>query len=274
MKTIDKSIYIPYGIEIEMESVDFLRGKRIISHKIDKNWKIGVDKSLKGDGLELTSPILDNNKETLQRLKKISKTLQFLIPSFESSSFQINLSADSLNQDDFVYLLKIFSLYENIIYRYSCGIDGILRDCISLYSAPIERLFSEKYFMNANVIDSYFRFINSKAYGLSLKTLTDNNRDPIKVIEFRTPNGTVDFNLWMNYIVFFSSLLTTIIDKKYDAEYIDYIFLGMNFFQSMEEMLKVDEKRAKELADLIFNCEEEKDIFYSQYFDKIVRTRK
>ncbi|MBO5475067.1 MAG: amidoligase family protein [Bacilli bacterium] len=272
-KNIDKRIYIPFGLEIEMEGIEYEKGFRALSHKITDDWKVTTDRSLIAGGIELVSPVLDNTKESITRLKKISSTLDFFGATFERASFQLNFDAYNLSNNDIIYLLKIFSIYENVIYRFSTGINESMRSSIS-YALPISSVFSSSYKDYSDTKESYDSLINNKSFALSLKTLSRNNNDPIKVIEFRTPNGTSNFYLWMNYIVFFSSLLTTIINKKYDAEYIDYIFLGMNFFQSMEEMLKVDEKRAKELADLIFNCEEEKDIFYSQYFDKIVRTRK
>ena len=42
-KNITPSIFIPYGLEIELENVEFEYGKRVISHKIPENWKVGID---------------------------------------------------------------------------------------------------------------------------------------------------------------------------------------------------------------------------------------
>lgn len=93
MKTIDKNIYIPYGLEIEMESIDFLEGRRALKPEIDDTWIVGDDITLNDRGLELTSPVLKNNPETIERLKRISKTIEFLRPTFDNCSFQINLDA-------------------------------------------------------------------------------------------------------------------------------------------------------------------------------------
>lgn len=273
MKTIDKNIYIPYGLEIEMESVDFLEGRRALKPEIDDTWIVGDDITLNDHGLELTSPVLKNNPETIERLKRISKTIEFLRPTFDNCSFQINLDAYFLDNYDIQYLLKIFSIYENIIYRFSMGIDEKIRDCYRDYAIPIGRLFTERYYLWGMSTNSYYRLINNEKYAISFKTLTRAKDDPIKVIEFRTPNGTVDFNLWMNYVVFFSSFMTMIRKRKYDKKIIDKSFSKLKLINSLDKLLEIDESKAREFANLIYISENEKNRFYSQYFEKKILKR-
>lgn len=273
MKTIDKNIYIPYGLEIEMESVDFIQTKRMLKSKINDTWIVGDDETLDDRGVELTSPKLNNDFETLIMLEKISKTLMFLNPTFNNCSLQINLNADFLDNSDIQYLLKIFSIYENIIYRFSTGIDEKIRDCYRDYAIPIGKLFTERYYFWGMSTNSYYRLINNKKYALSLKTLTRAKDDPIKVIEFRTSNGTVDFNLWMNYVVFFSSFMTMIRKRKYDKKIIDKSFSKLKLINSLDKLLEIDESKAREFADLIYISEDEKNRFYSQYFEKKILKR-
>lgn len=121
--------------------------------------------------------------------------------------------------------------------------------------------------------NSYYRLINNEKYAISFKTLTRAKDDPIKVIEFRTPNGTVDFNLWMNYVVFFSSMLTMIRKRKYDKEVIDKSFSKLKLINSLDILLEIDESKAREFANLIYISEDEKNIFYSQYFEKKILKR-
>lgn len=77
----------------------------------------------------------------------------------------------------------------------------------------------------------------------------------------------------MNYIVFFSSFLKCIEMKKYDKEYIDYQFVKTKFADNLDELLAIEEYKAVELANLIYQIEVEKDVFYSQYFDKKIITK-
>lgn len=266
-KIIDKSIYSPYGIEIEAEGIEFELGTRVLGHKITDDWNIKIDNSLTDGGIELASPVLDNTKENIIRLKKIASTLEFLGATFKNASFQINFDAYDLTSNDIIYLLKIFSIYENVIYRFSTGIDSTLRQTVRDFAFPISKAFFYLYNNCRVKEDSYSQLINDKSLAISLKTKTKNDNDPIKVIEFRTPNGTSDFYLWMNYIVFFSSFLTCIKNKKYDREYIDYLFDIMEF-KTVEDLIRIDEVKANEFAQLIYQSDIEKECFFKQYYDK------
>lgn len=272
-KIIDKSIFIPYGLEIETEGILYNEGKRILSHKIDSDWQIKTDNTLDDCGIEITSPVLKNDKETLIKLKKLAKTLSFLGARFEHASLQINLDFFYQTSTDIIYLLKMFSIYQNVIYRFSMGTDDKIRNTAFDYAVPMGGLFRDKYNMTAKKESSYERFINNKSFSMSLKTLSRNRTDPIKVVEFRTPNGTSDFYLWMNYLVFFSSFLNFVINQKYDKEYVDYTFDRVKFANSVEELVSIDEKRATQLAELIYTSEPEKTCFYNQYFDKVIKKK-
>lgn len=270
---INKRIYIPFGLEIEAESIPFDEGKRVLQHKLDDRWIIGDDRSLDNGGIELSSPLISNTKENFIALKKIAKTLEYLNATYKHASLQINLDAYQFNNDDIIDLLKIFSIYENIIYRFSTGEDDRMRESATDNAMPLGNLFREFYSMNFFKNDNYLVFKNNKSYALSMKTKTKSKNDPIKVIEFRTPNGTSNFYLWMNYIVFFSSFLKCIEKKRYDRKYIDYLFFRNKFLSSIDECVTIDEKKAIDFANLIFQDEIEKDYFYYQYFDKKIKTR-
>lgn len=189
-----------------------------------------------------------------------------LNPSFEHASLQINFSVDEKIRNNMVSLLKIFYVYQNVIYRFSTGVDDKLRSTV--VTCAYLFLFRNRLTSVDEVL------INNKFFGLSLKTLTENKEDPIKVIEVRTPNGTDNFYLWMNYIIFFSSFLTCVKNGTYDTEYIDYVFNKITYDgNDLEGLVKIDEKKAVEFANLIYIDEAEKECFYNQYFDKTIRTR-
>ncbi len=264
-KSISKEIFVPFGIEIEMEGIDFEKGKFEICHNVDKNWKMGTDSTLIREGIELSSPVLSNEQETFEKLKKLAKKLETLNVTFQNASFQVNLDADSFRCIDFVNLLKMFSIYENIIYQFSMGEDQNIRESAYEYAAPIGQRFYDKYHSHAQIKDSYQRFINNKAMSISLKRTPKKVDDPIKIIEFRTPNGTYSYDLWFNYITFFSAFLTYVKNKNFDKEKIDYLFEQKNFLTCMQTLEKIDEKKAIQLAELIFTNEEDKSSFYKQY---------
>lgn len=263
-KNITPSIFIPYGLEIELENVEFEYGKRVISHKIPENWKVGIDRSLLKDGIEISSDVFSNTKEEIVLLKKLSKTLEHLGATFEHSSVQINLDAYDLNDDDILNLLKMYSVYENVNYRFSLGKEDVLRDNIMIYARPIQEHFHSKYHVREGSF-RYARYINARTYGIKLKTLTKNDKDSIKVIEFRTPKGCSDYRLWLNYITFYSSLLSYVKGSNFDKELIDYKFENMKFVP-ISEMTHIDEKSANELSDMIFLDDIDATNFKEQYF--------
>lgn len=268
---IDKKIYIPFGLEIEAENIPFDEGKRVLRHKIDEHWIIGDDRSLDNGGIELSSPLIPNTKDAFIQLKKIASTLEHLNATYTHASLQINLDAYQFTCNDILYLLKLFSIYENIIYCFSTGEDDYIRISAGSNASPLARLFKSEY--EENIINSYRPFINNKLFALSLKTKTQSKDDPIKVIEFRTPNGTSNFNLWMNYIVFFSAFLKCIEKNNFDKKYIDYLFRREKFMKTFDDYIAIDEIGANELANLIYQDEVEKDYFYSQYFEKKIKSR-
>ncbi len=267
-KQITKEIFIPFGIEIEMEGTSFDEGKRVLQHKVNESWQIKTDRSLMDGGIELVSPVLSNEIGTFHQLRKIAKTLEFLQPTFEHASFQVNLDAYTFKKEDFVNLLKMFSVYEDIIYRFSMGEDEHLRKNAFEYIKPIRYLLYNEYLKISKTEINYEEIINNKFFALSLKTKTKEKKDPIKVVEFRTPNGTYNYDLWINYITFFSAFLTYIKSRSYDKEKIDYLFEQTNFSLTIEAIEAIDEENAIQLAESIFTNEEDKNAFYKQYIYK------
>ncbi len=263
-KIITPKIYIPFGLEIELEGVDYDNGKRVINHKIPKSWEIKTDDSLDNKGIEIASGVIENTKENVIMLKKLSETLKYLGATFEHASLQINLDAYDLSDDDILNLFKLYSVYENIVYRFSLGSDDKLRESILMYARPIQKMFYSKYYSNVRKVDQYRRFIRTKTFGICLKTKTKSDNDKIRVVEFRTPNGSDDYRLWLNYITFFSSLLSYV-KRDCDTEFIDYKFEHLNFIP-FHDMTKIDEKNALELSDLIFRDEVDAGNFKEQYF--------
>jgi len=112
---ITPEIFIPYGVEIELENVSYDEGERVIAKKVPKSFKIGVDNTLDYGGIEIRSSVLENTKENIVMFKKLSKTLKFLGATYDSASFQTNLDAYDFSEDDILNFLKMFSVYENIV---------------------------------------------------------------------------------------------------------------------------------------------------------------
>ena len=67
--------------------------------------------------------------------------------------------------------------------------------------------------------------------------------------------------------------MTMIRKRKYDKKIIDKSFSKLKLINSLDKLLEIDESKAREFADLIYISEDEKNRFYSQYFEKKILKR-
>ena len=87
--TIPKNVN--FGLELELDKVDFMEVRRLVSRYIGGDWNVRVDNSLtKLNNAEINSPVLYNNKSTWELLIKMSELLKQINPSYDICSFQIN----------------------------------------------------------------------------------------------------------------------------------------------------------------------------------------
>lgn len=251
---------INFGLEIELEKVKSDLVYQLVKKNLGDRWYVKDDKSLiEGYSAEIVSPVLQNQIHTWKLLKKLGELLKHLSPSYNNCSFQINFDGSLLpSVEDRVRFIKLFAVYEDIIYRFSKGDDEFYRDSLDTYASPIILALKDtlRYEDNETIID---RFSNNKRYGIMFKT---NNID---LIEFRTPNGTNNPILWQNYITTFYYLLKLASSTKYNKKEIDkYIdeFVGIYLLESYE---KLRQDKAILFSDLLFENKTDKIYFLHQY---------
>lgn len=248
---------INFGLEIEIEGVDFDTVKRLIRNTTKNTWHVEGEISLSEKGAEVVSPVLQNREATWELVKKVSKTLHFLKPTFEDCSFQVNYDMDILKDEkSFLNFIKLFMAYEDVLYFFSRGKDENIRKSAGLYAGPI----AKKVYQNGNIERdlslSDFAFLKqNKFFALSLKEK--------EIIEFRTPNGTDDFVLWQNYIMTFYSMLAYANHATYDIQKINqYLKTPFSFYANLE----IESLFAKiiEFAAMIFPSELDQLYFLRQ----------
>ena len=117
--TIPKDIN--FGIELEMEDVDMISVYQQVRVTLGNNWNINKDDSLKPlRSAEIVSPVLQNQKETWILIKKMGQLLEKLNPTYDKCSFQVNFDGSLLpKEEDRMRFLKLYAMYEDIIYRFS-----------------------------------------------------------------------------------------------------------------------------------------------------------
>lgn len=250
------------GLELELENVDIGTVHQTIITELGHNWITKVDDSLlKGNSAEIVTPVLQNRKQTWILLKKLGELLERLNPTYDNCSFQVNFDGKLLPKlEDRVRFIKLYAMYEDIIYRFSQGEDNKYRDSLETYASPIILALKGCQGYGKDTIVDYFS--DNKRYGLVFKT---NGKD---LIEFRTPNATSNPILWQNYITTFYYLIKFSTSNKYPKKEIDeYIDKFMSIYLlERYSVPRID--KALKLSNMIFPHKQDQLYFMQQYTRK------
>lgn len=253
---------VGFGLELELDKVDFNEVKKAVSKQIGGDWTIKNDNSLtKFNNAEINSPVLYNNKNTWELLIKMSELLKQINPSYDICSFQINFDGTFLPKEkDRIRFLKLYAMYEDIIYRFSMGEDTSYRESLETYASPV--ILTLKGLLSIN--DTYLLdiFSNQKRYGICFKTKSSD------LIEFRTPNMTDNICLWQNYITFFYYLLKMVASGKYREDEIDRYIENYSNLYILENYEIENREKAFQLSKNLFSNSTDRINFMHQYLRK------
>lgn len=252
---------INFGLEIELENIKYNEVYKLIKNNFGPNWSVKKDKSLpQNKSAEIVTPVFQNKKETWITLKKLGGLLQKLNPTYSHSSFQINYDGFLLpTNEDKVRFLKLYAMYEDIVYRFSKGEDKEYRESLEEFASPIIYVLKSDLKYGNDLFTIFFS--NNKRYGVTYKTETD-------LIEFRTPNGTNNPILMQNYITFFYYLIKLSTSNKINIEELDnYLNRFMkNYLLESYERLRIE--KALTLSEQLYEDEQDKTYFLHQYIGK------
>lgn len=251
-----------FGLELELDQVDFDEVKYLVRKEFGSTWQVKTDKSLTKDhNAEIATPPLYNTKETWIQLKRMGELLQRLNPSYNNCSFQVNFDGSLLpTLKDRVRFLKLYAMYEDIIYRFSKGEDEEYRDSLDMYAHPI--ILTLKGIINYSPETIVDMFSNNKRYGIVFKS---NEKD---LIEFRSPNMTDNQVLWQNYVTTFYHLLVCATSNRYDQAKID-TYIDKFYKSYLLESYAIERKdKAMEFSDLIFKNSNDQISFMHQYLKR------
>lgn len=251
---------INFGLEIEIEDIDHDLVVKQVQEEFGPRFKVKKDVSLRKDyNAEIITPVLRNTKDTWIMLKKLGILIERLQPHYDNCSFQINYDASLLPTiDDKVRFLKLFAVYEDIIYRFSKGEDEYYRITLSEYAAPVIPVIKE---YKDKSTDEYLvdEFTSIKGSGVNFKKRIND------LIEFRTPNGTHNILLWQNYITTFYYLLKLATNPNIDKEALDKYIDDFNQLYVLDLYEIEDIEKALELSNMLFTNELDKRYFMKQY---------
>lgn len=253
---------VNFGLELELDKVSYDEVYRLVRKQFNGNWIVKRDKSLTdGQNAEIVSPVLQNTKQTWILLGKMGELLRKIEPVYDKCSFQVNFDGSLLpTSSDRVRFLKLYAMYEDIIYRFSKGEDAEYRESLEMYASPIIlALKGVSHFDDEGIVEM---FSNNKRYGVVFKNQEND------LIEFRTPNMTSNPVLWQNYVTTFYYLLRCATSNRYDRREVDsYIddFCKVYLLENYE--LEKTEK-ALQFTKKIFPHSADQISFMHQYLGK------
>ena len=257
------------GIEIETEG-DKTTEAYLISQFMN-GWNSKRDTSLE-NGLENTSPILTNSKMDIEDLKCVCRVLKDIgQESTENCAGHIHIDADYLKtKEAYKNLIELWSNNEELIYLLSNQKGEIYRDNVSEYAKPIsrnvlesiqsgnfdnyEQLSKEEFIKRIKDFQKGTKGTNERGYGINFLNIGHED-GKINTIEFRSPNGTIDIDTWMENVAFFGGMIEVSqkisdISKIDDKERTEEEKRLLGKFQSLKEENIDVQQRLDLLLDL------------------------
>lgn len=277
-----------FGIEIEVEkglkntikekmrikykAIEIKATNKNIIHDFNK-WHVSNDASLK-NGLELSSPIFNDSTENWYEIKDVCELLsKYKTEATDRTGAHIHFGASFLEDyQNFINLIKIYSVYENILIKFGYGKIGIPRPGLEKYAKPV----ADKLIRNINlIVNSHSlnelkglispdKHLSMNLKNVNWSNINDENKN---TIEFRSSNGTTDYITWQNLVNTYGHLLNASISKQIDDEHIKYK-LRHYYLKNKDRAdfyTKIYLKECLELADIIFDNVYDKIMFIKQY---------
>lgn len=251
-----------------------------------KKWRLVNDGSVQSNawhrakkGGEINSPIIRDRKKAWNELKKVCKMLRTreYIKISENCSIHIHTERDIYSDlEELKNLLKLWIVYEDIIYRFGYGETDIYRPALLNYAKPLSSSFvitTDEMLKKLEDIETkrdLLRLVSyERKYGLNLTNVT---KEPLRkddiikpTIEVRIYNGTLNENIIQNNVRFNMNLLNYCKKENFDNEFIEYRikkfkrnFINDSIFENPE--------KADELSKLLFKDELDRLKFLKQYY--------
>ena len=264
---------ITFGLEVEIENIQLEEIEKIIGEfKISdvsfegyKSHPEGTNLSFrKGEIIngEISTSILRDKKNDWENFNKILNRLKeekAIIT--ENCSSHVNIGAHIFGKNELYWknFLLLWRLYEEEIYQFSTGEYKKIRGLY--FNAPLKDNLTTNITLNSNedakeFFNSFPKCLlgekNTCYKGFTLRKCNNFEFKENNVIEFRTPNGTLDLNIYKNYVNFFVRFLLAC-KQDLDIEKIIY-------------KIQTNDHNAIELANLVFSNEQEKNNFLIQTY--------
>lgn len=284
-KNAYSNIEIPNGMTIGME-IECEGEGSIDAYIVDdilEGYHAKIDTSLQ-DGVEITTPILDNSRENTEDIYCVCKVLEDLGQNVsERCGGHIHIGADYLKtKEAYRNLIELWSNNEELIYLLSNKKGEIPRDGTIEYATPIskkiekavedEKFSGYQYFSKEDMIekikDAQKNQGGREGRRTGINFLRDGSGD-INTIEFRLANGTIDANTWIENATLFGNIIA-VSQQISDIQQKDYITQDEQASLDKFELLKTKDISNEERLNIFFDlCVPEtfRTIFMDRYLE-------
>lgn len=266
--------YTTIGTEIECEgeySYFILKNGKIL------NWETKDDGSLE-DGVECTSPVMGEGCYGVEYIYGVCSILQKLGQNVsERCGGHIHIGAGILeNAEAYKILMEMWGNVELPLYLISNEEGNLPREDIELCASPINYKVVNS--INRGVVDiedsediedvveAFKNIQGGRESGINFFNVDYHNYK--NTIEFRTPNGTLDPDTWIENARLFGRLVETSeklaeIELKDEKDRTEDENVKLFLLESLKEGYD-DGEKLEILLDLLFD-EEEKDVYIKRY---------
>lgn len=211
--------------------------------------------------------MLNDKLENWKELDMVCKAITFNAIIGERSAGHIHVGAQVLGDksESWLNFLMLWSIYENVVYRFLYGEFLNERGSLEQYAVPIARKLRDVYqdvknYRNArDIVNELAREKKNQAINFGYVGSLRNT------IEFRCPNGTLNAIIWQNNVNMVVKMLMYAANSEFNRDVVERrgkLNGGMINFSLYKEVYL---EQALEFADLIFNNNFDKVYFLRQY---------
>lgn len=248
-----------FGLEIECEYAN----RSEIAKKMPLFWELADDLSLEC-GAEIKSPPLRDTKESWITLRNVCTILKenSVIGYNAGGHVHVGLQALSYRDKALINFMKLWAIYEHIIYRFSYGEYIGARPGIKDAAKSVKidfvnmcYLYEDAYASSAEIL-SYM--MSDKCLGVNFK-----HYYTFGTLEFRCPNGSLNPVVWQNNVNLFVKMMEMAKSGDFSERLIEEQMKKVLLEEKSSENIYV--KDATIFADLIFDNNLDKVYFLRQY---------
>lgn len=287
---LDINSGVTFGVEIEMEHFkgtveDFWPFEVAINRIVgNTNWTIKNDITLEW-GRELATEIYTDNKKTWIDMRHVCEFASLYGEIDRRCAGHVNIGCQVLGNNPLYWyrFLKLWGIYENVIYRFGYGEYLNCFPFVEYSAKPIAKLIDNRMdIIKKNIDVSVFDVINSiyvpgsnidflKKNAVSFLGMYNFVKDYSGIIdgvrvEIRSPLGTLDEVVWQNYINFFVKLMLYCKSDNFDEDILNRRYIEVcDTFSRLDKYNEIYLEQAIELSDMIFDKNIDKIYFLRQY---------